>query len=57
MLPQPSSVTGIPYRVDSGTSPASMTPVTDTGSGPNHFFTVPTADKPRQFLRIKITAP
>jgi hypothetical protein len=56
-LPQPSSVTGITYRVESGTTPASMTPVADTGSGLNHFFTVPTAGRPRQFLRIKITAP
>jgi N-acetylneuraminic acid mutarotase len=56
---QPASVSGITYAAEWSATmlPGSWQPVPDTGTAPQHLFTVSTVGKPQLFLRIKITAP
>lgn len=52
---QPPGVTGITYGAEWSYHLTDWNPVTDTGSGSSHLFSVSTADKPALFLRHKIT--
>lgn len=55
----PASVTGLLYGAEWSTTlaPDTWIAVPDTGTLPEHVFTVPTADKPRLYLRLKVTSP
>jgi len=51
---QPAGVTGVTYGADWSVDLSSWNPVTDTGSGGTHTFSVSTAGKARLFMRHKI---
>ncbi|MEI6674471.1 MAG: choice-of-anchor D domain-containing protein [Verrucomicrobiota bacterium] len=55
----PAGVSGISYSAESSTTllPGSWTPVTDTGTSPQHTFSVPTASKTKLFMRLKVSNP
>jgi hypothetical protein len=52
---EPSGISGITYGAEWSENLTSWTPITDTGSGTTHVFTVSTAGKTRLFIRHKIT--
>lgn len=56
---QPSGVSGITYGAEWSTSMKSgeWYPVTDTGSGSQHVFSIPMSGIPRTFLRLTVTSP
>jgi uncharacterized delta-60 repeat protein len=56
---EPAGVSGITYGAEWSTTlaPGSWQPITDTGSGSGHIFSVPHGDQPRMFFRFKITGP
>jgi hypothetical protein len=56
---QPGGVSGITYGAEWSTTlqAGSWHPVTDTGTPPQHVFSVPTTGNPKLFLRIKISNP
>jgi hypothetical protein len=56
---QPAGVGGISYRAESSTTllPGSWQVVPDTGTAPQHVFSVPVDSAPERFLRLKVTNP
>ncbi len=56
---QPGGVSGITYGAEWSTTllPGSWTPITDTGSGGTHTFSVPIGTNDRMFMRFVVTAP
>ena len=56
---QPTGVSGVTYGAEWRADLASgnWTTITDTGTGPTHTFSVPTAGNPQVFLRLRITSP
>ena len=56
---QPTGVSGITYGAEWSDSllSGSWTPVTDTGTPPQHTFSVPTATHPQLYMRLKVTGP
>lgn len=52
---QPVGVTGVTYGAEWSNNLTSWNPVTDTGSGSTHTFTVSTIGQTRLFMRHKIT--
>ena len=56
---QAGSISGITYVAEQSTSlaAASWTPVADTGTAPQHIFTVPVGSAVRKFLRLRVTVP
>ena len=56
---QPAGVSGITYGAQWGTTPlaGSWLPVTDTGSGSVHTFSVPIGTNTRMFMRLTVTSP
>ena len=56
---QPAEATGITYGAEwsSTLQPGFWTAIPNTGTAPEHAFSVPTAGKPKLFLRWKITIP
>jgi hypothetical protein len=51
----PSDVTGVTYGAESSENLSTWTAVTDTGGGSTKTFGITTSEKPRIFLRHKIT--
>lgn len=56
---QPTGVSGITYGAESSTTllPGSWQVVPDTGTQPQHIFSIPAGSNPRLFLRLKVTNP
>ena len=56
---QPATVTGITYGAEwsRDLTLTSWLPVTDTGSGSGHAFSIPSTGSPRKFMRLKVTNP
>ena len=56
---QPGGVSGITYGAEWSTTllPGSWTPITDTGTGGTHTFSVPIGTNDRMFMRIVVTEP
>ena len=55
---QPSGVSGVTYGAEwSATSQDDWQPVSDTGSGSQHIFSVPIGRSTRLFLRLTVTEP
>ncbi len=56
---QPSGVSGVTYGAEWSTSlmPLEWTPITDTGTPPQHVFSVPIGSNTRMFTRYKVSSP
>jgi hypothetical protein len=54
---QPAGVSGITYGAQWSPNLIDWYPITDTGSGDNHIFSVPIGTNPKMFLRHRITQP
>lgn len=56
---QPTGVSGITYAAESSTTlqPGSWQAVPDTGTPPQHVFSIPVGNNPRMFMRLKVTDP
>jgi hypothetical protein len=56
---QPAGVSGITYGAESSTTllPGSWQVVPDTGTLPQHIFSIPAGSNPQLFLRLKVTDP
>ena len=55
---QPASVSGVTYGVQwTSTLQGDWLPVSDTGIGSHHVFSMPTTGQPKMFLRFKVTSP
>jgi len=54
---QPSGVSGITYRAESGTDLVTWQPVGDTGQGTAHRFSVPTGSNKQMCMRLAVTGP
>jgi PKD repeat protein len=56
---QPTGVSGIAYGAEWSQTllPGSWTPVADTGTQPQHTFSVPIGTKPQLYMRLKVTNP
>jgi len=56
---QPTGVSGITYAAESSTTlqPGSWQSVPDTGTPPQHTFTLPTGTNPKMFMRLKVVDP
>ena len=56
---QPMSSMGVTYRAEWSPTmnPDSWLPLTDTGAGLNHIFTLNSTGLPRAFMRLRVTAP
>ena len=54
---QPAGVNGVTYGAEwsADLSPGSWTPVTDTGTGGTHTFSVPIGSAPMKFVRLTVT--
>ena len=54
---QPTGVTGVTYGAEwsADLSTGSWTPIADTGTAPQHLFSIPIGSNPRLFLRLKVT--
>jgi len=50
---------GVTYRAEWSPTmnPDSWLPLTDTGAGLNHIFTLNSTGLPRAFMRLRVTAP
>ena len=53
----PEGVSGITYRAEWSPDLVQWFPITNTGVAPANRFSVPTAGKPRLFLRFRVVAP
>lgn len=54
---EPSGVSGITYGAETSTDLLRWDPVTDSGSGTTHTFSVPVGPEPERFLRLIVTSP
>ena len=56
---EPAGVTGVTYGAEwtSTLEVGSWLPVTDTGSGSLHVFSLPMSGNPRVFMRLTVTNP
>ena len=56
---EPAGVTGIAYGAEWSTTlqPGSWIEVPDSGTAPQHIFSVPVGAVPQLFMRLKVTAP
>ena len=58
-FPTPSGVSGITYGAEWSTTlaPLDWTNIPDTGTLPQHTFSVPISSNTRMFTRLKVTSP
>lgn len=54
---RPAGVSGILYGAEWSTTllPGSWLPIADTGESPRHLFSIPIENKPKLYLRLKVT--
>ena len=53
----PAGVSGVTYAAEWSDNLTTWHSVTNTGTAPQHIFSLPTAEETRLFLRLKVTAP